>query len=64
MPQLTDPSILAHFLAVVANWRYTDYVTAKPLALDWITNNLSGLGLKDVAQAMNRVQRETNSPRS
>src|SRR5438876_10396263 len=53
MPQLTDPSILAQFHAVLANWKYTDYVTAKPLALDWITNNLGGLGLKDVAKVMN-----------
>ncbi len=52
MPPLTDPSILAQFHAVLANWNYTDYVTAKPLALDWITNNLGGLGLKDVAKSM------------
>ena len=53
MPALTDPSITAQFLAVLANWNYTDYVTAKPLALDWIANNLGGLSLKDVAKAMN-----------
>ena len=53
MPQLTDPSILAQFRAVLGNWKYTDYVTAKPQALDWIANNLGGLGLKDVAKGMN-----------
>ena len=53
MAALTDPSIRAQFLAVLANWNYTDYITAKPLALDWIANNLGGLGLKDVAKAMN-----------
>jgi hypothetical protein len=36
MPPLTDASILAQFHPVLANWSYTDYVTAKPLALDWI----------------------------
>src|SRR5271163_4048100 len=53
MPPLTDPNILAQFLAVLANWNYTDYVTAKPLVLQWIANNLGGLTLKDVAKAMN-----------
>jgi hypothetical protein len=53
MPPLTDPIILAQFQAVLANWRYTDYVRAKPTALDWIANNLHGVSLKDVARAMN-----------
>jgi hypothetical protein len=52
MPPLTDPAILAQFNAVLANWNYTDYVTAKPLVVDWITNNLGGLTLKDVAKVM------------
>jgi hypothetical protein len=52
MPPLTDPTILNQFDAVLVNWSYTDYVTAKPLVLDWIANNLGGLGLKDVARAM------------
>ncbi len=53
MPALTDATILAQFLAVLANWKYTDYVTARPLVLDWIASNLGGMGLKDVAKAMN-----------
>jgi hypothetical protein len=53
MPPLMDAGILAQFHAVLANWNFTDYVTAKPLALEWIANNLSGLSLKDVAKAMN-----------
>jgi hypothetical protein len=52
MPPLTDPTILAQFHLVLANWKYTDYVTAKPMVADWISNNLGGLGLKDVASAM------------
>ncbi len=43
---------MAQFHAVLANWSYTDYVTAKPLALDWISSALGGLSLKDVAKAM------------
>ena len=39
--------------AVLANWKYTNYVTAKPIVLDWIADNLQGWTLKDVAKAMN-----------
>ena len=53
MPPLTDPGILAQFHAVLANWNFTDYVTAKPTAIDWIANNFNGLSLRDVAKAMN-----------
>jgi hypothetical protein len=53
MPPLTDPDILSQFHAVLTNWNFTDYVTAKPLVLDWIANELGGLSLKDVAKAMN-----------
>src|SRR6266404_3324089 len=53
MPPLTDACILAQLHAVLANWNYTDYVTAKPLVLEWIANHLNGLGLKNVAKAMN-----------
>ncbi len=52
MPSLTDPVILGQFRAVLANWRYTGYVTAKDVVLDWIANELGGLKLKDVAKAM------------
>jgi hypothetical protein len=52
MPPLTDPVILGQFHAVLANWNYTGYVTAKDVALDWIANNLGGLTLKDVAKAI------------
>jgi len=34
MPALTDRAILAQFQAVLANWNYTGYVTAKDVALD------------------------------
>lgn len=52
MPPLTDPVILGQFQAVLANWRYTGYVTAKDVVLDWIANELGGLKLKDVAKVM------------
>jgi hypothetical protein len=54
MPPLTDPVILAQFQAVVANWNYTGYVTAKDVALAWIADELGGLSLKDVAKAMHK----------
>ena len=53
MPPLTDPAILAQFQAVLANWNYTGYVTAKDVARAWIAKNLGGLTLKQVAKAMN-----------
>jgi hypothetical protein len=52
MPPLTDAVVLAQFGAVLANWNYTGYVTAKDVAVGWIANNLGGLTLKDVARAM------------
>jgi hypothetical protein len=53
MPPLTDAAILAQFQAVLSNWNFTGYVTAKDLVLDWIASNLRGLTLKDIAKAMN-----------
>jgi hypothetical protein len=53
MPPLTDAVILAHFQAVLANWNFTGYVTAKERVLDWIAKELVGLTLKDVAKVMN-----------
>jgi hypothetical protein len=53
MPPLTDAIILAQFQAVLANWNYTGYVTAKDVVLAWIADNLTGLTLKVVARAMN-----------
>jgi hypothetical protein len=37
MPQLTDPVVLAQFNGVLANWNYSGYVTAKDVALGWVT---------------------------
>jgi hypothetical protein len=53
MPRLTDPAIRAQFQTVLANWNFTGYVTAKDVALEWITAHLVGMTLKDVARAMN-----------
>ena len=52
MPPITDDVILAQFQSVLANWKYTGYVTAKDVALDWIKEQLGGLKVKDVAKAM------------
>jgi hypothetical protein len=52
MPPLTDPVLLGQFRAVLANWKYTGYVTAKDFVLEWIADELSGLTLKDVSKAM------------
>ena len=53
MAALTDAAILGQFRTCLANWKYTGYVTAKDVALEWIASNLGGLSLKDVAGALN-----------
>jgi hypothetical protein len=52
MPRLTDAIILEQIRNVLENWRYTGYVTAKEVVLDWIAENLGGATLKDLSQAM------------
>jgi hypothetical protein len=52
MPPLIDAIVLAQFEAVLANWNFTGYVTAKDMVLDWIAKELGGLNLKDIAKAM------------
>jgi hypothetical protein len=52
MPPLIDPTIRAMFDAVLANWRYSGYVTANDRSLDWLADNLNGITLRDVAKAM------------
>jgi hypothetical protein len=52
MATLTDPQILAMFVAVLQEWNCTGYVTAKELVINWIAQNLAGLRLRDVAKLM------------
>ena len=52
MPPLTDPVILAQFRSVLANWKYTGYVTAKDVVLQWIADELPRLSLKHLAKEM------------
>ena len=54
MPPLSDPSILACFKQVLANWNVTDYVTWKDVARDWVGANLPNVSLRDVAQLMHQ----------
>ena len=52
MPPLIDAKIKAQFEAVLADWNYTGFVTAKEFALDWIKRYLPGKAVKDIARAM------------
>jgi hypothetical protein len=52
MPPLDESNILAQFRKVLAEWKYTGYVTANEHARHWITNHLPGLNLKTIAKAM------------
>ena len=40
MARLVDPEILGQFKAVLENWAYRDYITAKPTAHNWGSKNL------------------------
>jgi hypothetical protein len=53
MPVLNDAAVLRQFRAVLANWKFTGYVTGKDVVLEWIKDNLTNVTLKDVAHAMN-----------
>ena len=53
MPPLEDPDLLQVFKAVLSNWRFTDYVTAKDDALEWAGKNLPGFTLKSLAKLLN-----------
>ena len=40
MARLTDPTILAKFRRAFSQWRFTGYVTWKPIARQWVEQNL------------------------
>jgi hypothetical protein len=52
MAPLVEPQILSRIKAVLSNWSFTDYVTAKGVALEWAGKNLEGFNLKNLAKLM------------
>lgn len=54
MARLTDPAILARFQRALSQWRFTGYVTWKPIARQWIEQNLEGWTTRAIAEEMAR----------
>ena len=67
MPPLTDPVILGQFRAVLTNCKYTGYVTAKDVALEWIAAQRAPLLIQDLRgeatrQCHRRLYDQTSAP--
>lgn len=54
MPRLTDTEILAKFEQALSLWRFTGYVTWKPVAREWWEKNLEGFTTRAVSEEMYR----------
>ena len=54
MARLTDPTILAKFRRAFSQWRFTGYVTWKPIARQWVEQNLEGWTTRAVAEELCR----------
>ena len=54
MARLTDPDLLAKFQSALSEWRFTGYVTWKPIARQWLEQNLEGLTTRFIGEEMFR----------
>ena len=54
MARLTDPEILAKFQHALSQWRFTGYVTWKPIARQWLEQNLEGFTTRSVTEEIYR----------
>ena len=54
MARLTDPAILAKFRHALSLWQFTGYVTWKPIARQWVEQNLEGWTTRAIAEEMFR----------
>jgi hypothetical protein len=54
MARLTDPDILAKFHAALSQWRFTGYITWKPIARQWVEQNLEGWTTRSVGEQLFR----------
>ena len=52
MTRLSDPETLAKFQHALSQWRFTGYVTWKPIARQWVEQNLEGFTTRSVAEEM------------
>lgn len=54
MARLTNPDILAKFQHALSQWRVTGYITWKPIARQWVEQNLEGWTTRSVGEEMFR----------
>jgi hypothetical protein len=54
MARLTDPTILAKYQHALSQWRFAGYLTWKPIARQWVEQNLEGLTTRCVGEEMFR----------
>ena len=54
MARLTDPVILVKFQHALSQWRFTGYITWKPIARQWVEQDLEGLTTRSVAEEIFR----------
>ena len=54
MARLTDPEILTKFQHVLSQWQFTGYITWKPIARQWLEQNLEGFTTRSVGEEMFR----------
>jgi hypothetical protein len=54
MARLTDPQVLAKFEHALKQWQFTGYITWKPIARQWLEQNLEGCTARSVAEEMFR----------
>jgi hypothetical protein len=54
MARLTDPVVLAKFQNALRQWRFTGYITWKPIARQWVEQDLEGWTSRAVAEEMFR----------
>jgi len=52
MARLTDAAILAKFRHALSQWRFTGYVTWKPIARQWVEQNLEGWTTRAIGEEM------------
>jgi hypothetical protein len=54
MTRLIDPVVLAKFQYALSQWRFTGYITWKPVARQWLEGNLEGQTARSVGEEMFR----------
>jgi len=52
MAPLTDQAVIAHFVDALREWRCEGFVVWKPVAAEWVRNNLEGHTPNEIAKLM------------